>query len=351
MVLTDEKAESYLNQIFIGQRLFYIEEKLFLFKQPDNYIKAQADLVYDNTYEDAVKTGMLPVEKLEEILEERHIISDKEQKELEGLKSQLYAQQILLGKTTKIQANQDRIKEIINRLKEEISVIESKKLSKLAMSAESKAAEEKALYLCWACTYIKTGDDYKLYWKSFDNLLDEYSLELRNKILIQFLQFKAGIPTEIIRFLARHSLWRIRYITSQKVSDQLFGVPTSQYTNDMMNLAYWSNFYQNIYEMMPKDRPTDLIIEDDDALDAYMKSYYEERNREDAAERYKHQTQQSRGTLSAFDKEEVIVTRSNELYEDIKYDKPREAQRIKDWYKECLVLKRLWEVQLGRVHS
>ncbi len=81
--------------------------------------------------------------------------------------------------------------------------------------------------------------------------------------------------------------------------------------------------------MMPKDRPTDLIIEDDDALDAYMKSYYEERNREDAAERYKHQTQQSRGTLSAFDKEEVIVTRSNELYEDIKYDKPREAQRIK----------------------
>jgi SepF-like predicted cell division protein (DUF552 family) len=329
MVLTDEEAERYLNQIFIGQRLIYIDEKLFLFKQPDNYIKAQADLIYNSTYNDAVESGMLPVDELEEILEERHIISDKEQKELEGLKSQLYAQQILLGKTTKIQANQDRIKGIINRLKKEISGIESKKLSKLAMSAESKAAEEKALYLCWACTYVKINDDYKLYWKNFDDLLKEYNLELRNKILIKFLQFKAGVSTETIRFLARHSLWRIRYVTSQKVSDPLFGVPTSQYTNDMMNLAYWSNFYQNIYEMMPKDRPTDLIIEDDDALDAYMKSYYEERNREDIAERSKHQTQQNRGTLSAFDKEEVIVTRSNELYEDIKYDKPREAQRIK----------------------
>jgi SepF-like predicted cell division protein (DUF552 family) len=329
MIPTDEEAERYLNQVFIGQRLVYIEKKLFLFKHPNNYIKAQADLIYDSTYNDAIKSGMLPVEKLEEILEERHIISDKEQKELEGLGSQLYAQQILLGKTTKVKANQDRIKEIIKRLKEEISGIESKKISKLAMSAESKASEDKALYLCWACTYIKIDDDYKLYWKTFDSLLQEYSLELRNKILIKFLQFKAGIPTETIRFLARHSLWRIRYVTSQKMSDPLFGVPTSQYTNDMMNLAYWSNFYQNIYEMMPKDRPTDLIIEDDEALDAYMKSYYEERNREDMAERAKHKTIQSRGTLSAFDKEEVIVTRSNELYEDIEYDKPREAQRIK----------------------
>ncbi len=329
MLLTDEEAERYLNQIFIGQKLIYIEDKLFLFKQPDNYTKAQADLIYDSTYNDAVKSGMLPVDKLKEILEKRHIISDKEQKELEGLKSQLYAQQILFGKTTRIKANQDRIKKIVDRLKEEISVIESKRLSKLAMSAESKASEEKALYLCWACTYIKIEDNYELYWKNFDNLLNEYKIELRNKILIKFLQFKAGIPTETIRFLARHSLWRIRYVTSQKVSDPLFGVPTSQYTNDMMNLAYWSNFYQNIYEMMPKDRPTDLVIEDDDALDAFMKSYYEERNREETAEKSKYQTKQNRGTLSAFDKEEVIVTRSHELYEDIEYDKPREAQRIK----------------------
>ena len=329
MLLTDEEAECYLNQVFIGQQLIHIEDKLFLFKQPDNYVKMQASLIYDKTYNEAIKVGMLSVKMLEELLEERNIISEKEQKELEGLKSQLHAQQILLGKTVKVKAKQDRLKKIVNRLKEEITEIEYKKVSKLAMSAESKASEEKALYLCWACTYMETDDDHKLYWENFDNLLEEYNLELRNKILIKFLQFKAGISTEIIRFLARHSLWRIRYVTSQKVSDPLFGVSTSQYTNDMMNLAYWSNFYQNIYEMMPKDRPPDLIIEDDEALDAYMKSYYEERNREDAAERATHQTRQSRGTLSAFDKEEVIVTRSNELYEDIKYDKPREAQRIK----------------------
>jgi len=97
----------------------------------------------------------------------------------------------------------------------------------------------------------------------------------------------------------------------------------------MLNLAYWSNFYQNIYEMMPKDRPPDAIVEDDEALDAYMKAYYEERNREEAAERDKNKLG-NRGKLSAFNKEEVIVTKSHDLYEDIEYTKPREAQMIKD---------------------
>ena len=127
--------------------------------------------------------------------------------------------------------------------------------------------------------------------------------------------------------MARSNLWRIRYITSQKTSDPLFGRPTAEYTADMLNLAFWTNYYNNIYDMMPEDRPPDSIIEDDEALDAYMNSYYEDRSKENAARRSKRTTG---GKLSAFDKEEVIVTQSNPLYEDIKYDKPREAQRIKD---------------------
>jgi hypothetical protein len=81
--------------------------------------------------------------------------------------------------------------------------------------------------------------------------------------------------------------------------------------------------------MMPKDRPPDNVIEDDDALDAYMKEYYEERTREEAAERDKSRLG-NKGKLSAFNKEEVIVTKAHELYEDIDYNTPREAQMIKD---------------------
>ena len=37
-----------------------------------------------------------------------------------------------------------------------------------------------------------------------------------------------------------------------------------------------------------------------------------------------------KGRMSAFNREEVIVTKANELYQDLKYDKPKEAQRVKD---------------------
>lgn len=327
MELTSEEVERYLAKIFTRQEWLYVNNELLLFKQPDNNIRMRADLIYDKSYQKAVDTGILPAEKWYEIIDERGIISDEEKEELERLNTQLYAQSVLLGKTTKVKARQDRVKGIIADLKSKIAVLEHKKVSKLAMSAESKAEEERALYLCWNCVHKENGSKY---WETFEELMVEKDITLRDKILIQYLKFKAGINSEIIRYIARHSLWRIRYVSSQKVSDPLFGVPTSQYTNDMLNLAYWSNFYQNVYEMMPKDRPPDSIIEDDEALDAYMKSYYEERNREDASERSRYQNQHARGKLSAFDKEEVIVTRSNELYEDIDYDSPREARLLKD---------------------
>jgi hypothetical protein len=116
-------------------------------------------------------------------------------------------------------------------------------------------------------------------------------------------------------------------MTSVKTSESLFGIPVSEYSGDMLNLVYWSHYYQNINEMMPEDQPPDDIIEDDQALDAFMQDFYHERGK-DVAER-KHR-KGTTGKLSAFDQAEVIVTRTNELYEDIEFDEPREATAIKD---------------------
>ena len=330
MELTHEEIERYLNIIFTGQESVYLGEVLFVFRHPDNYTKRHADLLYERSYKRAIDDGMLSIKDLEELIKARNLFTEEDVIALDRLKTGLMAQELLLSKTTKVKARQDRIKEIIEDLKKKIYELEYKRTSKLAMSAESKAEEERALYLCWACTFVDDNGTVKKCWDTFNDLLNEKGGSYKDNVFIKFLRFRNGIDTGIIRQLARSSLWRIRYVTSQKVSDPLFGVPTSQYTNDMLNLAYWSNFYQNIYEMMSRDRPPDSIIDDDIALDAYMKEYYEDRNREDASEWAKNKNKVGRGKLSAFDKEEVIVTQSNELYEDIDYDKPREAQKVKD---------------------
>ncbi len=329
MDLTIDDIEKYLCRIFTGTDLVCIKnedkEINLVLKQPNNITKLKANTIYDKAYKRAVDDGLLPMKDLENLIRERGLFTEEDEKELDGLRSKLEGQQVLLAKTTRVKARMDRVKNIVEDLKRQIRKIEYKKLSKLAMAAETKAEEERSAYLCWASVY--DSEEESLYWKSYKDFLNDNDIDVGVEVLNSFMRFYGGVDTKIIRYIARHSLWRIRYVTSQKVSDPLFGVPTSQYTNDMMNLAYWSNFYQNVYEMLPEDRPSDFVIEDDDTLDAYMKDYYEERNREDAARTSKHKT---KGKLSAFDKEEVVVTQSHELYEDIDYDKPREARMIKE---------------------
>ena len=329
MDITHEQLERYLVEVFTGKKLVYVnngsEDICIEFRQSNNMVRLRANIIYDESYDKAISEGLLSTKDLEKLIIERGIFTEEDEAQIEKLESQLHGQEIMLAKTLVVKAKQDRLKDIIARLKEEINVLYSKKARALMMSAESKAEEERSFFLCWATSY--SYDTGELCWNTYDDLLKETDLLFKDRVLIEFLKFSRGITTRTIRVIARSNLWRIRYLTSVKTSEALFGVPTSEYTNDMLNLTYWSNFYQNIYEMLAEDRPSDLVIEDDEALDAYMKSYYDERTKDDAARRSKHKTS---GKLSAFDKEEVIVTRSNELYEDIVYDKPREAQKIKE---------------------
>lgn len=329
MELSYEEVDSYLLKIFTGQEIKNItkgsEEVYVLFKQPSTQIRLRASLVYDKAYTLALKEGLYPISELEKLLEKRGVYTEEDVAAVDKLKSKLEAQEVLLSKTTKVKANSDRIRNVISKIKDQIHEIEYKKNSRLIMSAETKADEERHNYLCWACTYDELGT--ALYWTNTDALVIESDQVFKIKLMNAFLRFYHGVDMRNVRFIARHNLWRIRYVHSQKVAEPLFGVPTVEYSNDQLNLVYWSNYYSNIYDMMPEDRPSDDVIEDDAALDAYMTEHYKERSREAAS---KKDNKQHRGQMSAFDKEEVIVTRSNELYEDIKYDKPREAQKIKD---------------------
>jgi hypothetical protein len=324
MSLSYDEIEEYLCKIFTGEEYLEVGDETLVLRAPTNKVRQKAYLVYKKAYNNALEDGLLSNQELEELIERRQLISAEEIVRLKKLQGQLEAQEILLGKTNRVRANQERIKTAINRIKHEISEIQFKKQSKMMLSADTKAEEEKSFYICSRCVFREDGT---LFWSSYKEACNETNMTLRDAILLAFLRFNSGLPTPIIRELSRSTMWRIRYVNSVKTSEQLFGVPASEYTTDQLNLSYWSNYYQNIYEMMPEDRPSEMVIEDDTALDAYMKAYYEERSREDAERKSRHKTS---GKLQAFDSEEVIVTRSNELYEDIEYDTPREARKIKD---------------------
>lgn len=339
MDLTPEELERCMEHICAGVKLLDVDSTLLLFKHPSNIILLHSRRVYDSEFNKCKKEGLLTTGEMKKLIEERNFISQEDRNRLSSLKSKLEGQKVLLARTVKVKANQDRIKKVIDELEKQIREIEIKERIKYSMTADTAAEESRLLYLCWSCCY--DANTNKLYWEAYNYFATESKLLFRQRVLSEFITFYGGIHTTIIRAVARSNLWRIRYVTSLKTSEPLFGVPTSEYSNDMLNLAYWSHFYQNIYEMMPEDQPSDLIIEDDVALDAYMKDFYNERSKDAAARRDKGRRY---GKLSAFNQQEVIVTRANELYEDINYDKPREAQAIKDG-----VLKREQESHKSRV--
>jgi hypothetical protein len=326
MDLTHEEVERCLEQIFSKSKIVDIDDITIMFKYPDISRMMEARKIYEREYKKSLEEGLVSTDDMQKLLKNRKVLTEKEQKELNSLRSKLEGQRILLAKTTKVKANQERIKQVIYELESKLTKLEYKERSTFSMTADTKAEESKLLYLCWSSCYDFLTD--KLLWPIYDDFVKNSDVKTREQIIGEFISFYTGIPTSHIRAIARSNLWRIRYMTSLKVSEPLFGVPTSEYSNDMLNLVYWSHYYQNIYEMMPEDQPNEDIIDDDEALDAYLSDYYKEQSKENAVRRDKKKY--GRNTLSAFDSQEVIVTRSNELYEDIEYDKPREAQAIKD---------------------
>ncbi len=325
MDLTYEELDLFISKIASGKKILYLESDFISIIHPNNELKLKGELIYDSMYKQSLSEGLLPKKDLEEIIVARGIFSDDDASKVAKLQSRLVGQEVVLSKTHKVKANQERIKKVIKEIKDEISALLYKKYSKLYMSADTKAEEELNNFNCFNCTYNSSGTTY---WENYESFINECNEELKSTIFSSYVGLVGGINIATIRFIARSTLWRIRYNNSVKTSDTLLGIPAVDYSIDQLNLVYWSSYYDQIYSMMPTDRPSDDTINDDELLDTYMEEYYKELNNETSI--LKERKIKTKGTLSAFDSEEVIVTQSNELYHDIDYDKPREAQQVKD---------------------
>ena len=326
--ITFEELEEHITTVSTGIKLIWIDRTdgglTLLFKQPTSEERMFARFVYRQTYEQAQKDGLKTVVEMEEILRKRGIISEESDREISAVESKIKAQRTVLAKTHKVAAKQERLLGIIKTLEEELRKLRNKRDRLLGLTAEAKSNEARLFFFCSKCVF-KT--EKERLWETEKEFNQEKDLIFRMDVLASFSEFVSGLPTSLVRYIARSNLWRIRYVTSTKTGADLFGRPISEYTPDMINLLYWSHYYQSIYDMLPEDQPSDDVISDDAALDSYMDAYYKEMKNERAS----RAGRKSSGSLDAFQSgDEVIVTPAHELHKDFEYDKPREAQRIKD---------------------
>lgn len=326
--LTDEELSFYIEEILYGGRFLQLDAynmlgTVVLLKHPSSYDKLYAGFAYKQAYKRAVADGILTKDQIYKLMETRGIFTDKDREEIESLKEKIKAQQEILSKTVNVPARRDRLQKIIGGYNEKIREIESKKDPYLNSTAERVAQEEKYSYLLRKNAYKEDGE--RLFWETEREFNNERDLTFKNNVFSEFIDLCAGLNTKIIRQVARSTVWKVHFIAATKAGADLFGRAVPEYTIDQLSLAYWSYFYDSLSEMMPEDRPSDATIEDDDALDLYMKDYFERRSREDAASKGRKGNTKN----SAWDHKEVIVTKSNPMAEDIIYTNPKEKNKHK----------------------
>lgn len=317
MELTSEELELHIGEIASGEKLVFVEREEnavpIILRSPDRRQQQQAEFIRRRALKEAEELGLASLDEMLKLIKERNLFSKQDEDDVERLTSQLKAQRLVLAKTTRVPANRERLKNIIKDIQHRIAEKLYRKEMHLERTRERKAHEEKLSYLTWACTYDPNTENRL--WLTYETFLEETDIVFRRKVFNEFAVYSYGLTTELLRYVARSNMWRVRYITAIKTSETLFGRSIIDYTPDQLALMYWSHFYQSVYEMLPDDRPSDEIIDDDEALDAYMVDWYAERNRDNASSRSKKQY----GSRSAWNHQETLVTRSNPMYEDIQY--------------------------------
>lgn len=282
-----------------------------------------SEFVYESSYDEAIKLGLLPKDELEEIVKRRGLITDRDRQREEELTKQINGLETLFDKMRFAKDKKEKVKENINKLNSELLELRLKFNKFQSLTAESISNEAKINYLCWSSCYTKPG--VSRYWNIYLDFDLEKDLEFKSQVVSEALKFLIGFSEKTLRKLARSSEWRIRYMSSIKTTFPLFSRKPEDYTKDQVALMYWSNFYQNVYEMLSDDRPSDDIIENDTLLDVFMEDYYKGLEQERLVSSGSRKT----GT-NAFDREEVVVTRFNELYDKLEYDAPQQAGRNKN---------------------
>jgi len=323
--LSFQEVEEILDGILNNHKIVEVAGKdgkaQVLFRHPTASEILHSRCVRLSSLREAEKEGLPSIADIDELLESKNLIPAQDNDKISNLQDKLEAQKKILN-LTKIAGRKIPIEEVIQKLNREIDELKAKGESYYFLSQERKADEAALLYLTWAGAHSIGGIKY---WESFESFEKETNLTLRDGIRIEFIIFNRGLPTEITRFIARHNLWRVRYVAAQKIGGSLFSRDLNDITPDQLGLLYWSNYYQSIFEMMPDDQPDDDIIKDDAALDKYMEQYHKEREWERNEGKAKRGVgSSSKQKLSAWERgDELIITPANPNYMDLAYSEER----------------------------
>lgn len=266
-MLTVQEIETAIEKILWGKSIVRVEDEQgrvltfvlrSLTSQEINYI----NYVHDIELAKAIDAGALSDEALSLLYEEKGIWTEEDEIYDRGLRRKI---EILRSKIKAHEFFTLKKKQFKKKLRETEDELEERAESKnrlFSMSAECRAEEIKRRYVIMMAAETLDGEPH---WQTEQDFLKEIDGVLIYNLAVAYYE-NNFFDQKTIREVARSAQWRYRWGASKNAD--LFGKPIAEWSEMQNAICYWSQYYDSIYNS--PDRPTDSIINDDDACDAWV---------------------------------------------------------------------------------
>lgn len=241
--------------------------KSFIDFRIDPQNKAYIDFLWDNHFSEAHQRG-LPTEK--EYLKEKGLEEEfaAREEKIETIRKSIkkYKKQYL--KNIFNNKEKVRIKKQIEDIKTDlVSLLQEKYIIVNQATAESYA--NKCIN---RCKYTMMVKDF-----SMNVLPEELVLSPDFENDLETIIYANSLGEEIYRELCRKTPWRLYWNNCGDNPSSIFNIPISHVSDEQIEMCYWSSFYDSVFEAY--ERPSEDVINDDLALDAWYDNKMEEISR------------------------------------------------------------------------
>lgn len=219
----------------------------------------EAEEVWEEVYEESFSSGAYSQDELEDLLWERGGWTQEDDDLWARLPKDLEDAKVRLFEALFQEKEQEILRRIIKKAKEETSRLTSKRSQFDEYSAEGQANQARARYVV-ALTLRKNGKrvySSKKIWRKPIELVDQIIIELH----------KVRITEEVYRDLAQNDPWLTQW-NAKKSGMPVFPGSASELSQEQSELVKWTNIYASILDC--PDRPSQAVIDDHDMLEGWL---------------------------------------------------------------------------------
>lgn len=269
MAVETQKIQENIQQILWGKSFAdvvdYIgEEHTFILRSLTIKESNFLNFLYNRELKNAQREGVLSYDQLKLLFQSQGIWGPEEKKEKENLERQQIMLKVQIKDAQFHTVKKKKLNKMLKEVEGKIKEINDMELSLFSVTAEQRAEECKRRYM----VMMFTEDMYEQsYWRNEKSFMMSTDAILLVNLIVAY--YKNNIYDEKkLRQIARSPEWRFRWLAA-KHGENLFGRSIAEWSEMQNMVVYWSEFYDSIYDSM--ERPSEYIIEDDAACDAWMK--------------------------------------------------------------------------------